>query len=148
PVSGIRLDPVDGTVWADTFEDAGRTELLHFDSTGKLLGRYSPQDSAKHGFNDLVLRRNGEVISTDSLNNQVLRFDPRSQAFAPLSVYRTLLDPHGIALADDDQTVFVADAVGIVKIDLPSGESRDVSPGPHNNMHGAYRQYRQMGRMI
>src|SRR5439155_5474232 len=59
PVSGIRLDPVDGTGWADTFEDAGRTELLHFDSTGKLLGRYSPQDSAKHGFNDLVLRRNG-----------------------------------------------------------------------------------------
>jgi len=148
PVSGIRLDPVDGTVWADTFEDAGRTELLHFDSTGKLLGRYSPKDSAKHGFNDLVLRRNGEVISTDSLNNQVLRFDPRSQAFAPLAVYRTLLDPHGIALADDDQTVFVADAVGIVKIDLPSGESRDVDPGPHNTLAGADGLYWQKGSLI
>src|SRR5256886_4524062 len=121
PVLGIRLDPVDGTVWADTFEDAGRAELLHFDSTGKLLGRYSPKDSAKHGFNDLVLRKNGEVISTDSLNNQVLRFDPRSQTFAPLAVYRTLLDPHGIALAADDHTVIVAVYRCSASLKLPRG---------------------------
>ncbi|HEV1995792.1 MAG TPA: hypothetical protein VGR03_15780, partial [Candidatus Acidoferrum sp.] len=31
PVLGIRLDASDGTVWADTFEDAGRTEIVHFD---------------------------------------------------------------------------------------------------------------------
>src|SRR6267143_6215156 len=78
PVLGIRLDPTDGTVWANTFEDAGRTELVHFDSAGKLLGRYSPKDSAKHGFNDVVVRKNGEVITTDSLNNKVFRLDPHS----------------------------------------------------------------------
>jgi hypothetical protein len=39
PVLGIRLDPADGTVWANTFEDAGRTELVHFDSAGKLWDR-------------------------------------------------------------------------------------------------------------
>ena len=98
PVLGIRLDPVDGTVWVDTFEDPGRTELLHFDSAGKLLGRYAPKDSAKHGFNDLVLRRNGEVITTDSLNNQVLRFDSAFEAFTPLRAHRTLFYPNGIAL--------------------------------------------------
>ncbi len=70
PVLGIRLDPTDGTVWANTFEDAGRTELVHFDSAGKLLGRFAPKDNAKHGFNDLVVRKNGEVITTDSLSNQ------------------------------------------------------------------------------
>src|SRR6266849_6523383 len=70
PVLGIRLDPADGTVWANTFEYAGRTELVHFDSCGKLLGRFAPKDSAKHGFNDLVVRKNGEVITTDSLSNQ------------------------------------------------------------------------------
>jgi hypothetical protein len=148
PVLGIRMDPVDGTVWADSFEDAGRTELLHFDSAGKLLGRYSPKDSAKHGFNDLVLRKNGEVITTDSLNNQVLRFDPRSQAFAPLATYRTLFYPNGIALADDDQTVYVADAVGLVKIDLRSGESRDVDPGPRNTLAGADGLYWHKGSLI
>jgi streptogramin lyase len=137
PVLGLRLDPTDGTVWADSFEDAGRTELLHFDSAGNLLGRYSPKDSAKHGFNDLVLRKNGEVITTDSLNNGVFRFDPRSRSFAPLPAYRTLFYPNGIALADDDQTVYVADALGIVKMDLRSGESRDVDPGPRNTLAGA-----------
>src|SRR5882672_3937187 len=45
PVLGIRLDPADGTVWADTFEDAGRTDLVHFDSAGKLLDRYAPKDN-------------------------------------------------------------------------------------------------------
>jgi hypothetical protein len=148
PVLGIRMDPADGTVWADSFEDAGRTELLHFDSAGKLLGRYAPKDSAKRGFNDLVLRKNGEVITTDSLNNQVLRFDPRSQAFAPLATYRTLFYPNGIALADDDQTVYVADAVGIVKIDLRSGESRDVDPGPRNTLAGADGLYWHKGSLI
>src|SRR6266850_6485359 len=122
PVAGIRLDPTDGTVWAAAFEDAGRTELLHFDSAGKLLGRYSPEDRAKHGFNDLVLRKNGEVITTDSLNNQVFRFDPRSHAFTPLTAHRTLFYPNGIALTDDDQTAYVADALGIVKMDLQGGE--------------------------
>ena len=148
PVLGIRLDPTDGTVWADSFEDPGRTELLHFDSTGKLLGRYSPKDHAKRGFNDLVLKKNGEVITTDSLNNQVLRFDTRSQAFAPLAVYRTLFYPNGIALADDDQTLYVADAVGIVKIDLRSGESRDVDPGPRNTLAGADGLYWHKGSLV
>jgi len=148
PVLGIRLDPTDGTVWADSFEDAGRTELLHFDSTGKMLGRYSPKDNAKRGFNDLVLRKNGEVITTDSLNNQVLRFDSRSQSFAPLAIYRTLFYPNGIALADDDQTLFVADAVGIVKIDLRSGESRDVDPGPRNTLAGVDGLYWHKGSLV
>jgi hypothetical protein len=148
PVLGIRLDPTDGTVWADSFEDAGRTELLHFDSAGKLLGRYSPKDGAKHGFNDLVLGKNGELITTDSLNNQVYRFDSRFEAFAPLATYRTLLYPNGIAIADDDQTLYVADAVGVVKIDLRSGESRDVDPGPHATLAGADGLYWHNGSLI
>lgn len=148
PVLGIRLDPVDGSVWADAFEDAGRTELLHFDSAGKLLGRYSPKDGAKHGFNDLVVEKNGEVITTDSLGNQVFRFDPRSQSFTPLKLYRTLFYPNGIALADDGETIYVADAVGVVRLDLRSGKSRDVDPGPHNTLAGADGLYWHNGSLI
>lgn len=148
PVLGIRLDPTDGTVWAASFEDAGRTELLHFNSAGKLLGRYAPKDSAKHEFNDLVLRKNGEVMTTDTMGHQVFRFDPRSQSFSLLAVYRTLFYPNGIALADDDQTLYVADAVGIVKVDLRGGESRDVDPGPRNTLAGADGLYWRKGSLI
>lgn len=148
PVLGIRLDPTDGTVWANTFDDAGRTELVHFDSNGKLLGRYAPKDTAKHGFNDLVVRKNGEVIATDSLNNQVFRFDPQSHAFTPLSVYRTLFYPNGIALADDDRSLFVADGVGVVKMDLVDNSSRDVDPGPRSTLAGADGLYWRSGSLI
>ncbi len=148
PVLGIRLDPTDGTVWANTFEEAGRTELVHFDSAGKLLGRFAPKDGAKHGYNDLVVRKSGEVITTDSLNSQVLRFDSQSGAFLALPVYRTLLYPNGIALADDDRSLYVADAVGIVKIDLADNSSRDVDPGPRNTIAGADGLYWRDGILI
>ncbi|HYL84958.1 MAG TPA: SMP-30/gluconolactonase/LRE family protein [Candidatus Angelobacter sp.] len=148
PVLGIRMDPTDGTVWADTFEDAGRTELVHFDSEGKLLERYAPKDKARHGFNDLVVRKNGEVITTDSLNNQVYRLDRGTRTFAALKVHRSLFYPNGIALADDDHTVYFADAVGVVKVDLASEESRDVDPGPHNTLAGADGLYWHKGFLI
>jgi hypothetical protein len=148
PVLGIRLDAADGTVWADTFEDAGRTELVHFDASGKMLGRYSPKDRAKHGFNDLVVRKNGEVITTDSLNNDVVRFDPKTKVFTQLPAYRTLFYPNGIALADDDRTLYVADAVGIVKMDLQDGTSRDVDLGPRNTVAGADGLYWHKGSLI
>jgi hypothetical protein len=149
PVLGIRLDPTDGTVWADTFEDAGRTELVHFDATGKLLERFGPEDGAKHGFNDLVVRKNGEVITTDSLSNQVLRFDPRMKTFTALKIYRPLFYPNGIALADDDQTIYVADAVGIIRVDLIRGETRDLDTGPCcNALSGADGLYWHKGSLI
>ena len=148
PVLGIRMDSRDGSVWADTFEDAGRTELVHFDGSGALLGRYSPKDSVKHGFNDLVVTKAGQVITTDSLNNQVVRFDPGSGAFTPLAVYRALFYPNGIALADDDRSLYVADAVGIVKIDLTDNSSLDVAPGPRATIAGADGLYWHKGSLI
>src|SRR5260370_3524244 len=149
PVLGIRPDPGDGTVWANSWsEDAGRSELLHFDASGKLLGRYAPEDAAKHGFNDLVVRKNGEVILTDSVDNQVFRFDPAAHTFARLPVHRPLSAPHGIALADDDLRLFVADDFGVLRVDLDSVESNDVNPGPSNTLAGADGLYWRNGSLI
>ena len=122
---GIRMDPTDGTVWADTFDHAGRTELVHLDATGKLLERFAPKDQGRHEFNDLVVRKNGEVITTDTFDNRVFRFQRSTQQFAPLPVHRALISPNGIALSEDDHTLYVADAVGIVKLALEGGESHD-----------------------
>lgn len=148
PVLGIRVDPTNGTVWANTFEEAGHTELVHLDFAGKLLGRYAPKDGAKHGFNDLVVRKDGAVIATESLSNQVFRFDPATQTFTALAFYRTLFYPNGIALADDDRSLYVADALGVVKIDLEENTSRDVDPGPHNTVAGADGLYWRNGSLI
>jgi hypothetical protein len=148
PVLGIRISPIDDTVWADSFTDSGRTELLHFDSAGKLLGRFKPEGSAKHGFNDLVIRKNGEVITTDSLANTVLRFDPAARTFSPLPVHRPLFYPNGITLSEDDRTLYIADSLGVVRVDLANGESRDVDPGPRSTLAGIDGLYWHNGSLI
>jgi hypothetical protein len=148
PVLGIRMSPTDDTVWADSFTGSGRTELLHFDSAGKLLGRFKPEGSAKHGFNDLVIRKNGEVITTDSLANMVLRFDPAARTFSPLPLDRPLFYPNGITLSEDDHALYIADSLGVVRVDLANGESRDVDPGPRSTLAGIDGLYWHNGSLI
>lgn len=148
PILGIRLSASDDTVWADSFSEGGQTELLHFDSSGNLLGRFKPMDSAKHGFNDLVVRRNGDVLTTDSLANEVLRFEPVSQKFFPIAVHRPLFYPNGIALAADDHTLYVADSLGVIRVDLSDGDSRDVDPGPRSTLAGIDGLYWYNGALI
>ena len=149
PVLGIRVDPNDDTVWADSFTDStALTELLHFDATGKLLGRFKPPGSARHGFNDLVIRKNGEVITTDSLANAVSRFDPSSRTFTTLALHRPLFYPNGIALSSDDRTLYVADYLGVVCVDLLNKESHDVVPGPRSTLAGVDGLYWHNGNLI
>jgi hypothetical protein len=149
PVLGVRMDPTDGSVWANSFRDLeGDTELLHFSPSGELLGRYAPKDRAKHGFNDLVVRKSGEVIVTDSLSEQVYRFERSSQAFLPIPLNRHLSYPNGIALADDDRQLFVADDLGVVRVDLLSNVSSDVNPGPRHTLAGVDGLYWHNGGLI
>jgi len=149
PVLGIRMDPNNDTVWADSFTDStALTELLHFDAAGNLLGRFKPQGSAKHGFNDLIVRKNGEVITTDSLANAVFRFDPATRNFTTLPLHRELFYPNGIALSGDDHTLYVADYLGVICVDLSSGESHDVDPGPRSTLAGVDGLYWYNGSLI
>jgi hypothetical protein len=149
PILGIRSDPNDGTVWANSWDENGdRSELLHFDSTGKLLGRYAPQDDRKHGFNDLVVRKNGDILLTDSVSNQVYRFAPAAKTFTPLSVSRELSAPNGIALDGDDRQVFIADDFGLVRLDLETNSSAEVNPGPHNTLAGIDGLYWHKGDIV
>lgn len=149
PVLGIRLDPRDGTVWANSWAEATqRSELLHFDAAGKLLDRYAPGDASRHGFNDLVVRKSGEILLTDSVSNQVFRFDPSAHTFAPLPVHRPLSGPNGIALADEDRQLFVADDFGVVLVDIQSGASSEVNPGPRSTLAGIDGLYWHKGSLV
>jgi hypothetical protein len=137
PVLGIRLDPTDGSVWANSFLDTGKTELLHFDRAGKLLGRFSVPGEEKHGFNDLVVLRTRVVYLTDTLAHELYRFDVKTQEFEEQKLSRPLLQPNGIALSDDQQTLYVADQLGILRMDLSTHVAAEIDPGPHNTLSGA-----------
>ena len=149
PILGIRLDPSDSTVWATSWsEDTGRSELLHFDSSGKLLERFSPAAAEKHGFNDLVLRNSGEILLTDSVTNQVLRFDRSAHSFSAVPVLRPLSAPNGITLAEDDRQLFIADDLGVVRVDLETGASEGVNPGARNTLAGIDGLYWHKGSLV
>ena len=152
PVLGIRLDPRDGSVWANTWEEkagGGRSQLLHVvpGQNARTVARFSAAGPV-HGFNDLVVRRTGEVLVTDSANNQVLRFDAASKSFTPLVLHRPILYPNGIALAEDEQTVFIADALGVIHYDLATASSADVVPGPHATLAGVDGLYWHRGGLV
>ena len=151
PVLGIRLDPNDGTVWANSWEEkpgVSRSQLLHVGVDGKVLDRFALEDSAQHGFNDLVVRKAGDIFTTDSLANQAFRLDPVGKTFSPLRFHRKLYYPNGIALADDDHTLFIADSLGVLKYDLTTSSSVDVAPGPHNTLAGVDGLYWYRGSLI
>jgi len=148
PVLGIRMDPRDNTVWAASWIENGTTELLHFDESGALLGRFSPGESPKHGFNDLVVVRDGTVFVTDTLGNQVFGFDSKTKTFQTLTFHRQPFMPNGIALAEDQQFLYVADQFGILRYELKTGRSAELSPGPSNTVAGADGLYWHRGSLI
>jgi SMP-30/Gluconolactonase/LRE-like region len=149
PVFGIRISPSDGTIWsASADEAAGKSELLHFDRGGALLGRYPPADNGKHIFNDLVVLRDGSVFLTDSLANVVYRFRSQDKSFTPQRVVRPLLSPNGIALTNDESALYVADQLGVLQIDLKTGASAEVDPGPRNTVAGIDGLYWHKGSLV
>jgi sugar lactone lactonase YvrE len=148
PVLGIRFDPSDGTIWAASWSETSNTsELLHFEGSGQLLGRYAP-NGTPHGFNDLAITHNGELFVTDTVGNQVYRFDRAAHAFVSLSVFRSLSEPNGIALDAANRLLFVADDFGVIRVELSGGASREVDRGPGNTLAGIDGLYWHSGRLI
>lgn len=148
PTLGIRLDPTDGSVWSASWLDNGKSELLHFDKSGTLLGRFSLGDEGLHGFNDLVALRDGSVYVTDTAGNQVFRFDRGSKAFQPLSMNRPMFQPNGITASDDQQFLFIADQFGILRYEVKTGHSAEVSPGASSTLAGADGLYFYKGFLV
>jgi sugar lactone lactonase YvrE len=148
PILGMRMDPSDGSVWSNSCLDEGRSELLHFDPEGTLLGRYATQEPGKHCFNDLVVLPSGEVFLTDTLAHKLLQFQPKTQTFSETKVSRELLEPNGITLSADNQLLYVADQLGVLRVDLKSGESVEVDAGPHSTLAGIDGLYWHKGSLI
>lgn len=151
PILGIRPAPGDGSVWAITTDFSPgheHSEVVHFDPEGQVLERYAPPGPGRHGLNDLVVRAGGEVLATDSVANELFRLDRASHTFLPVKLYRPIFYPNGIALADDDKTLFVADALGVVLVDLATGTSREVESGAHSTLAGADGLYWHNGNLV
>jgi DNA-binding beta-propeller fold protein YncE len=134
-LNGIKVDPKDHALWVASADDHN-SELIHFDSQGKLLGHFPPSGGGRHALNDLVLHGPDEIYITDTWANEVYRFDRSKRSFTPLLFHRLLLYPNGIALADNQKSLYVADILGVIQVDLASYQTREVDPGEHSTLAG------------
>jgi hypothetical protein len=149
PVGGIRVDPANHEVWAATDPgEANRSELLHFDSNGKLVERFSATGAGKHNLNDLVLRGSGEIFTTDTEAHEVYRFDRKTHRFSPVIFPRPIFYPNGIALSDDQNLLYVGDILGVIVVDLRSNVAQEVHPGAKNTLAGIDGLYWHEGELL
>jgi sugar lactone lactonase YvrE len=149
PIGGVHVDPADHSVWAST--DAGKKhgpELLHFDAQGKLLERYASPGTMPYDLNDLVLRGSREIFTTDTEGHHVYRFDRASHSFTDMKLHRPVFYPNGITLSGDGNLLFVADMLGVIRVDLLTNESEDVDPGAHNTLSGIDGLYWNKGEFL
>jgi hypothetical protein len=134
-LNGIKVDPKDQGLWVASADDHN-SELLHFDSEGKLLEHFPPPGDGRHALNDLVLHGSGEIYVTDTWADQVYCFDREKRTFKPLSFHQPLLYPNGITLSDDGKKLYVGDILGVIQIELGNNHTREIDPGTHSTLAG------------
>ncbi len=149
PVGGIRIDPANHDVWAASDPlPTKASELLHFDSQGKLLERFSAPGTGDRDLNDLVVRGDREVYTTDSFADLVYRFDRTSKEFTALKFPRPIFVPNGITLSGDGNLLYVADMLGVIVVNLRTDAAQDVIPDAHDTLAGIDGLYWYKGDLI
>lgn len=100
--------------------------IFKFDlATGNLIKKYTFESAEEvHFMNDLVIARNGTVYITHMFSDHsIYRIDSNDQ----LELFLTSNDipyPNGLALADNQQTLFVAHSNGVSKVNM---ETKDIT---------------------
>jgi hypothetical protein len=149
PIGGVHVDPMDHSVWCATDPGAkNRSEIVHFDTQGKLLERYTPMAPGPHALNDLVLRGTNEIYVTDTEGNRVFRFDRESHRFAELNLGRPVFGPNGITVSDDGDVLYVGDDLGVIRMDLRTNQVQDVKPAARDTMAGIDGLYWYKGSLV
>lgn len=106
-------------------EDKGKAGLFELDlARGKLKRKVLLAEAGKeHNLNDLVIDSRGEVLVSDPAASTLYTIAPGASALAVLVEPGRLASPQGLALSQDEKTVFVADySRGIARVDRATRE--------------------------
>jgi hypothetical protein len=148
-VLGVHVDPADHSVWCATYPgEKNRPEIVHFDEHGQLLERYTPPGTGRLALNDLVLRDTREIYVTDTQGNRVYRFDRTLHRFTELKLSRPVFWPNGITISGDGYVLYIADLLGVVRLDLKTNQSEDVAPASHDTLAGIDGLYWYRGSFV
>ena len=79
---------------------------------------------------------------------ELLRFDRKTHKFEALALPRDIYYPNGIALSEDGNLLYVADAFGVVQYTLRTAQAREVQPGTSNTVSGFDGLYSYHGSLV
>ena len=115
-------------------DDDGRAGLFAFDlQTGKTMRKvWLPTDRQKHFLNNLTVDREGNVYVSDSLNSGIYELRRDGSTLEEIVPPAMFTGSQGLALSDDEKTLFVGDFVeGVWALDLATKTKRRI-PAPAN----------------
>ena len=136
-VMGMKVDRKRRLLWVCTTahqqmsnfraEDKGKAALLKYDlTTGRLLARFQPKDTAAHWLGDLVINSQGDVFTTDSVSPVIYIMRHNGNELEPFLTGPPFVSLQGLDFTRNQKQLFVADyAKGIFLVDL---ETKKVTP--------------------
>ncbi len=131
-VFDIKIDSVRNLLWVSSAassayklasaEVRGSTGLFKFDlASGKLLGSYlvTDTDKARSALANMALASDGTVYVADSLRPIIYKLESGDDAPVPVFVSTDLISIRGLALSENDKTLYVADyELGVLVVHL------------------------------
>ncbi|MEO8726146.1 MAG: SMP-30/gluconolactonase/LRE family protein [Acidobacteriaceae bacterium] len=146
-VLGVRMDPRDHSVWANSEDEMhGKSWLHHWDHSGKLMARYTVE-GGNHLFNDLVITRAGDVYLTDSAEKAFYELPNGANTLQRIALPNAYY-PNGIALSDDEKYLYVSDAFDLFQIDVSTNAIRRLAPPKGASIAGFDGLYFYRGSLI
>ncbi len=146
---GLRVDAERRLLWACssalpqakgiTSVQDGRTALVAYDLRTNRLQRTYPvaADGKPHLLGDLTVAKNGTVYSTDSRTPWLYRLRAGEQTIAPFLTDSLFYSLQGLALSDDEQTLYIADyRRGPLAIDLVTQKVTRLLPRQPTDLSG------------
>jgi sugar lactone lactonase YvrE len=115
----------------------GPSALLALDLRGLVKAVYPVPDDGRHVPNDLTFGPDGAVYASDALEGSLYYLAPGTHALTRLGRRALLKSPQGMKVSADGKSLLVADySLGLVKVDLASGEFRKIPAPPGADARG------------
>ncbi|GAM98154.1 hypothetical protein U91I_01785 [alpha proteobacterium U9-1i] len=139
-VIGMRVDAQRRRLWAahasagasmpirdDASSGQGGLALFDLD-TGRLVRNLTLNDGVPHFLNDLDIAADGSLYISDTMSGIVYRVGPNGAALEPFLTLPEDGRGNGVALSDDNRTLYVADARGgVFRIDIATRQATRVA---------------------
>ena len=156
-VLGMSVDPKRKLLWVSSanLEDLS-AEKQSFSgifkyslSDRRLIKSYLFPSNEAHQVGDVIVNRDGDAFSTDSLHPAIYRIGHETDSLEKLQVGDIFRSPQGLCFSEDEKILFVADYVrGIFVIDLKTKKHKSLRAPANVTIAGIDGLYQYKGNLI